>query len=149
MDESQAQRPPAAPAPQLNIFLLLKDVLIKPVAAFNAVATAAAIRVYKFKNGQSPPDLSALVPEYLTGLPPDVFRNGILTYIPWKSGTWTLYSVGPDKKDTGRAVECRDPQWDGKTDLSGDLVFRSVASEKKAPGTPATGRKGSRKKRTL
>ena len=59
-----------------------------------------ALRLYRCDHGNSPGNLTQLVPKYLERLPKDPFNDKPLIYRP--SGTnWVLYSLGPDRKDNG------------------------------------------------
>ncbi len=62
---------------------------------------AIAIKRYQLRMGKPPPDLGALVPEYLSELPHDWMNGQPLRYRPNGDGTFTLYSVGKDARDNG------------------------------------------------
>jgi hypothetical protein len=62
---------------------------------------AIAIKRYELRTGGLPPDLSALVPEYLSELPHDWMSGKPLRYHTNPDGTFTLYSVGTNGIDDG------------------------------------------------
>ncbi len=59
-----------------------------------------ALRCYQADQGKPAENLQALVPKYLKQVPLDPFSNQPLVYHIAKTN-WTLYSVGPDRKDDG------------------------------------------------
>jgi hypothetical protein len=70
--------------------------------AKRVVTTAIALKRYQLKNGNYPPSLDALVPEFLTAVPLDPAADGIpLRYRLNGDGTYLLYSVGLNGKDDG------------------------------------------------
>jgi hypothetical protein len=64
---------------------------------------ALALRAYQQEHGQYPDTLQPLAPDYLVRMPVDPFApNQILSY--HRTGeTYVLYSVGPDRIDSGGA----------------------------------------------
>ena len=70
----------------------------------NQGATVCALERYHRKNGRYPAGLSALVPEYLKELPPDVIGGELLIYKPGDN-RFRLYSLGwNERDDQGTAV---------------------------------------------
>ena len=65
------------------------------------VITAIALKRYQLKHGNYPPDLDALVPEFLAAVPRDPVDGKPLRYRPNADGTFLLYSVGENGKDDG------------------------------------------------
>lgn len=63
--------------------------------------TAIALKRHQLKYGKLPPNLQALVPEFLADAPLDYMDGKLLRYRPNADGTFTLYSVGTDGKDDG------------------------------------------------
>jgi hypothetical protein len=70
-------------------------------AAFVRLLTAElALRVYQCEKQKVPASLEDLVPNYLTRVPSDPFKRGVLAYRPTPA-SWVVYSVGPDCVDNG------------------------------------------------
>ncbi len=63
--------------------------------------TATALMRYQLRHGRLPPNLAALVPEFLTVVPHDYMSAKPLVYRPKADGSFLLYSVGDDGKDDG------------------------------------------------
>ncbi|MCX6925294.1 MAG: hypothetical protein NT154_19100 [Verrucomicrobia bacterium] len=62
---------------------------------------AIALKRFELRHGRFPPDLKALVPEFLTAVPFDNMSAKSLGYRPQVDGSYVLYSVGDDGKDDG------------------------------------------------
>jgi len=62
---------------------------------------AIALKRYQLCRGRLPPNLEALIPDFLPAVPQDYMRGRPLTYRPTADGTYLLYSVGKDGKDDG------------------------------------------------
>ena len=88
---------------------------------------AIAIKRYQLRTGKLPPDLAALVPEYLPEVPYDSMDGKPLRYRLNADGTFTLYSVGEDGKDDGGDPSFQPNRW---KDLwcSRDAVWPSPAT---------------------
>jgi hypothetical protein len=69
--------------------------------AKRTVITAIALKRYQLKHGNYPPDLDALVPEFLAAVPLDPVDGQPLRYRLNADGTFLLYSVGPNAQDDG------------------------------------------------
>jgi hypothetical protein len=69
-------------------------------ARLRAARTALAIERYRLKLGSLPPDLNALVPEYLASVPLDPFTGEAIKYGQLAKG-YVVYSVGNDLSDDG------------------------------------------------
>ena len=68
------------------------------------LVTTLALRAYKLGHGAYPPNLTALVPDYLQTVPNDPFAlSGPILY-KRTGAKYLLYSVGPDGKDDGGAA---------------------------------------------
>jgi hypothetical protein len=65
------------------------------------VLCAIALKRYSLRHGKPPPDLSALVPEFLPSVPIDNMDGKPMKYHLQSDGTWRLYSVGDDGRDDG------------------------------------------------
>jgi hypothetical protein len=65
------------------------------------MVTAIALQRYKLAYGNYPPDLAAVVPQFLPALPHDPVDGKPLRYRPNSDGTFLLYSVGDDGEDDG------------------------------------------------
>jgi len=61
---------------------------------------ALCVRLYEAREGASPDDLAALVPDYIDALPDDPFAGGPITYVRTDDGC-KLYSVGMNYVDDG------------------------------------------------
>lgn len=64
-------------------------------------AQAIALKRYQLKYGKYPPDLAALVPEFIPEVLRDPFDGQPLRYRLNPDGTFVLYSIGSDGKDDG------------------------------------------------
>jgi len=62
---------------------------------------AIAIKRYQLRYGKAPPELAALVPEFVTSAPYDCMSGKTLGYRLKDDGTFVLYSVGEDGHDNG------------------------------------------------
>jgi hypothetical protein len=62
---------------------------------------AIALKRFELRHGTLPPDLLALVPEFLAEIPHDYMDGHPLRYRLNADGTFTLYSVGEDCEDNG------------------------------------------------
>lgn len=60
-----------------------------------------ALRAYKLERGSYPAVLSQLTPVYLSRVPADPFSAGVPLKYRASSGSYALYSVGPDGVDDG------------------------------------------------
>ena len=60
-----------------------------------------ALRAYRLEQGQYPPTLNALVPNYLKTVPADPFGAGEAMRYKRSGQTYVLWSIGPDGKDDG------------------------------------------------
>ena len=67
-------------------------------AQLQATRTILALRAYQLTHGNLPPDLSALVPEFLDEVPVDDFDGQPLRYSAERK---IVYSVGQNLKDDG------------------------------------------------
>lgn len=63
--------------------------------------TALALKRYQLRHSQYPPDLAALVPDFLPAVPRDPADGEPLRYRLRSNGTFLLYSVGEDGVDNG------------------------------------------------
>jgi hypothetical protein len=68
-------------------------------ASRQIVITAIALKLYQLKQGNYPPDLHSLVPEYVATVPLDPADGKPLRYRLKADGTFLLYSIGVDGKD--------------------------------------------------
>ena len=83
-----------------TIFAVVQSLAKKSQAdtQLQATRTILALRAYQLTRGNLPPDLSALVPEFLDAVPVDDFDGQPLRYSP---GRKIVYSVGQNLKDDG------------------------------------------------
>ncbi|MBI3852430.1 MAG: hypothetical protein HY298_19410 [Verrucomicrobia bacterium] len=63
--------------------------------------TAIALKRYQMRRGTYPPDLIALVPEFISTVPLDPVDGQPLRYRLNADGTFLLYSIGEDGNDDG------------------------------------------------
>ncbi len=68
-------------------------------AARAMTITAIALKRYQLRHGTLPPDLNALVPEFLADVPRDPVDGHSLRYRSNGDGTFVLYSIGSDGVD--------------------------------------------------
>lgn len=78
-------------------------------AALRLLYTDLALRQFQAKHGEYPESLQELVPELLEQVPLDPFTDKPLSYRREPDGSFTLYSVGPDKKDDNGLIQAWDP----------------------------------------
>jgi hypothetical protein len=83
-----------------------------------AVATLATERFRRAHGGAPPSSLSALVPDYLRGVPLDPFSGGELHFVQ-DPGGYAIYSVGVNQKDDGGKL----PPWEP------DITYRRSATD--------------------
>ena len=77
---------------------------------------AIAIERFRLARGAIPETLAELVPAFLPELPRDIYTREPMIYRRKETGGFLLYSVGPDRKDDGAAIdpkksETRQPDW--------------------------------------
>ncbi len=89
-----------------------------------------AVKAYEQEQETLPPDLAALVPDYLPQVPPDPFGGGPFGYlrsgVPGQPpGTWAIYSMGEDFMDDGGRQAAKETPF--SYDAPGyDLVWPSL-----------------------
>jgi hypothetical protein len=76
-------------------------IAVRTEALRRLAVTAIAIQRYQMKNQQAPPDLAALVPEFLAAEPIDPMSGQTLLYRVGSDGVVLLYSVGENGVDDG------------------------------------------------
>jgi hypothetical protein len=90
--------------------------------------TAIALKRYQLRQGQLPPALQALVPEFLAAVPYDYLGSKPLAYRLNPGGGYVLYSIGEDGKDDGgdpNPPQVKSPGlWEGR-----DAVWPIAAEE--------------------
>jgi hypothetical protein len=91
------------------------------VARRRLIMTELAIRCYVAAGNQPPRNLAQLVPDYLKSVPQDPFTGKPLTYRAQETN-WVLYSVGPDRVDSGGTPAKKATS---TTPASGDLFYDS------------------------
>ena len=94
-------RPGTAPSPQF-LSVLRKGWMVQAYVAEARIA--CALERFRLQNGALPDSLDALVPEFLSGLPPDPVTGGPLLYGRIEDG-YVVYSVGTDEKDDAGAID--------------------------------------------
>ncbi len=70
------------------------------LAQLTLLTVELALRSYVAENGKPPAQLNELTPKFLKDIPPDPFNGKPLVYRP-QGTNWLLYSVGPDRVDSG------------------------------------------------
>jgi hypothetical protein len=88
-------------------------------AQLQATRTILALRAYQLTHGNLPPELSALVPEFLAEVPVDDFDGQPLRYSAEKK---IVYSVGKNLKDDGG--DDRGPEESNSSQRHLDLVYK-------------------------
>jgi hypothetical protein len=93
------------PNPQ-SIFTLSRAVARASWAEVDRSMTicAIALKRYSLRHGKLPPQLDALVPEFLSSVPTDYLDGHPMRYHLNSDGSFTLYSVGENGKDDGGDV---------------------------------------------
>ena len=91
------------------------------IAMRRMAAVALALRLYELDHGCRPPDLNALVPEYLPSVPLDPFAadGRTISYLP-NADVPRLYSIGRNGRD-GHGTYAED--WRSAGGDKADLVF--------------------------
>ena len=98
-------------------------------AARKIVITAIALKRYQLKHGNYPPNLSTLVPIFMSAVPRDPVDGQSLRYRLNPDGTFLLYSIGENGKDDGGDAsnpEMDDYNWEDPNSL--DLVWPQPAT---------------------
>jgi hypothetical protein len=115
------------------------EVAIRRETERRLTLVALALKRHELRHRKLPPDLSALVPEFLKAVPIDPMSGNALVYRLNADGTFALYSVGDDGKDDGgdpHPIEPKSPElWAGR-----DVVWPAPVFETNAPaGANSTG----------
>ena len=96
---------------------------------------ALALKRFQLRYSKAAPDLSALVPEFLSAVPYDCMSGAALRYRLRPDGTFLLYSVGEDGRDDGGDPTPSSPGrydlWEGK-----DAVWLAPAKENRETHQP-------------
>jgi hypothetical protein len=106
------------------------DRLLTMEAARHMAITSIALKRYQLRHAKSPPDLSALVPEFLPQVPRDPVDGHPLRYQVISDNSFLLYSIGKDGVDNGG-----DPTPGGKSKALQWLLGRDWVWPQ--PATPA------------
>lgn len=77
------------------------DRLLTMEAARHMAITSIALKRYQLRHAKLPPDLSALVPEFLPQVPSDPVDGHPLRYQVTSDNSFLLYSIGKDGVDNG------------------------------------------------
>jgi hypothetical protein len=94
---------------------------LKTLTLHEMAVTAIAIKRYELRHGGPPPDLAALVPDFLSAAPRDLMDGETVRYRLHADRTFALYSVGADMQDNGGSAVSAQPAsnhhlaspWDG------------------------------------
>ena len=92
------------------------------LSEFDALITAAAVRLYELENGQIPDTLQAVVPTYLSKLPEDPFDDFKPLRYERREKRWIVYSIGPDREDNDGKLRYEE----AGSDKVGDIVVSSL-----------------------
>lgn len=102
-------------------FMRAHEYVVRAEAHRNLAVTAIAIQRYRLRHGAPPPNLAALVPEFLTSAPLDYMNGQPLRYRLEPNEDYCLYSVGLDGQDDGGDphyiapwTRYTDTIWDGR-----------------------------------
>lgn len=101
-----------------------KGALVQVTA--NQAMLACALERYRLAHGQFPDKLDALVPDFISALPPDVIAGGAYKYRR-SADSFVLYSVGWNETDDGGEVVMKGRNTDP---TEGDWVWQSSAETK-------------------
>jgi hypothetical protein len=91
------------------------------VGQLRAIRTAVALERYRLAHRTLPPDLNALVPDYIAAVPMDTFDGKPLRYKKNSPRGYVIYSIGPDRHDDGGAAPKLDSAEVPKGDLGVDV----------------------------
>jgi len=98
------------------------DAELRHYVFINLVQAAIAIERFRLKNNRLPEELQELVPDYISTIPKDPWKNGEpIKYIKGDDFAFKVYSIGWDKEDDG-GVE-RDLEKGIRNIHEGDIVF--------------------------
>jgi hypothetical protein len=94
------------------------DTAVRNETERQLTVAAIALKRFQLRHGSFPPDLAALVPEFLAAMPWDPMSGKALGYHPKTNGDFVLYSVGADGQDDGGdprpASGARSGLWEGR-----------------------------------
>jgi hypothetical protein len=124
-----------------NLFYDVKRLLEYETRREMTIA-AIALKRFELRHGKLAPDLAALVPEFLDGIPHDYMDGGSLRYrLKW-GNDWVLYSVGENSVDEGGDPISSEPRgiyfsiWDGR-----DAVWPAAATREEVEAWEARRRR--------
>jgi hypothetical protein len=92
----------------------------------DAAAVACALQRYRLAQGQFPPTLDALVPQFISKLPHDIINGQPLHYRRTDNEHFVLYSVGWNETDDGGSVGVS-TSGNSPDSQTGDWVWTSLA----------------------
>lgn len=84
-------------------------------AGRNVVWVGLALERYRTARGAYPPNLEALVPQWIPYIPHDVFAAAPLRYVRDTKGSFRLYSVGMNGQDDGGEWPSSDREIEGQS----------------------------------
>ena len=119
-------------------FLRAHESVMRAETQRNLTVAAIAIQRHQLRHGGPPPNLAALVPEFLESVPIDYMDGQPLRYRLEADGGFCLYSVGLDGQDDGGDSQPAAPwrkysdAWDGR-----DNAWPRRTSEKQEESAPA------------
>ncbi len=78
------------------------DAELRHYVFINLAKTAIAIERFRINKGRLPEDLNELVPEYLSVVPKDPWKDGeTIKYVKGDDFSYRIYSIGMDREDDG------------------------------------------------
>ena len=102
------------------------DTAVRAETERQLTIAAIALQRYCLRHGKSPPELGAVVHEFLSSQPCDYMSGKLLGYRLKDGGDFVLYSVGEDGHDDGGDPSAASPgsleMWDGR-----DAVWPALA----------------------
>ncbi len=78
-----------------------RDYDARDLVGDNFLMLRLALRAYQLENGAPPPNLTALVPNYIRAVPADPFGGGEALSYKVSGKSYLLWSIGPDGRDNG------------------------------------------------
>ena len=107
------------------------------------VVTAIALKRFQLHHGRFPPELKAMIPEFLSRLPRDPMDGQTARYRTNEDGTFLLYSVGEDGQDDGGDATPASPVSKPSFFNPGrDLVWPTAATAQEAAEAEVKAAKG-------
>ncbi len=104
------------------------DIELRHYVLINLAKTAIAVEKFRVENSTLPGSLKELVPNYLSKVPRDPWRNGEpVKYVKGEDFSYRLYSVGRDREDNNGIRSAK------KLDKCDEVFYVGPMSVRKAP----------------